>query len=196
MAKALALAPLAAMLLLPGCRDERTAEPEPAPEPSSPAAPPVSIIRPEVAPETVVEEPLAPLEATIPFAEGGYALSEDAEDALMEVTDSEQLAEGWPVVLRGHTDSAGTDEANLRASRRRAEAVADWLVDHGVARERIEVIPLGEQRPIAPNAHLDGTPDEEGRAQNRRVTITIAPRNEGEAEPATGQEKPETPSGS
>lgn len=194
MAKALALAPLAAMLLLPGCRDERAAEPGPEPTsaPSSPAAPPVSIIRPEVVPEAVVAEPLAPLEATIPFAEGGYALSEDAEDALAEVAESKQLAEGWPVVLRGHTDSAGADEANLRASRRRAEVVADWLVDHGVARERIEVISLGEQRPIAPNAHLDGTPDEEGRAQNRRVTVTIAPGNEADTDP----ENPETPSGS
>lgn len=195
MAKALALAPLTAMLLLPGCGDERTVEPEPAPEPSSQAAPPVSIIRPEVVPETVEEEPLAPLEATIPFAEGGYSLSEDAEDALAEVAESEQLAEGWPVILHGHTDSAGADDANLRASRRRAEAVADWLVDHGVARERIEVVALGEQRPIAPNAHLDGTPDEEGRARNRRVTVTIAPGNEADAEPDADPDNPETPSG-
>lgn len=195
MARALALAPLAAMLLLPGCRDERTAQPKPTPAPSQ-AAPPVSIIRPEVVPEAAVEEPLAPLEATIPFAEGGYALSEDAEAALAEVAKSEQLAAGWPVVLRGHTDSTGSDEANLRASRRRAEVVADWLVHHGVARERIETIPLGEQRPIAPNAHLDGTPNQEGRAQNRRVTVTIAPGNDAEAEPDADQEKPETPSGS
>src|SRR5690606_30153070 len=87
----------------------------------------------------------------------------------------DQLAEGWPVVLRGHTDSVGHDEANLRASRRRAEAVANWLVEHGVSEERIEIIALGEQRPIAPNALPDGSPDEEGRAKNRRVTVHIVP---------------------
>ena len=69
--------------------------------------------------------------------------------------------------------------------------------EHGVARERITVIALGEQRPVAPNAHLDGTPDEEGRARNRRVTVTIAPPRQEDAEgEASGVEEPETePSG-
>src|SRR5690606_40300595 len=101
--------------------------------------------------------------------------SEAAEAVLGKVLESRQLAEGWPIVLRGHTDSAGHDEANLRVSRRRAEAVAEWLTERGVDPGRIEVVALGEQRPVAPNARLDGTPDEEGRARNRRVTVSIAP---------------------
>ena len=88
---------------------------------------------------------------------------------------SDQLAEGWPIVLRGHTDSEGDDRGNLFASRKRAEAVAGWLVENGIDEDRIEVIALGEQRPIAPNAHLDGTPDERGRARNRRVDMWIGP---------------------
>ncbi len=135
---------------------------------------PASIIRPEVMAEQA-KPPLEPLEATVPFGEGGFELSDEAVRALGEVLSSDQLDEGWAIVLRGHTDSVGHDEANLRASRRRAEAVAEWLVENGVEEARITVIALGEQRPVAPNALPDGSPDEEGRARNRRVTITIAP---------------------
>ena len=54
-----------------------------------------------------------------------------------------------------------------------AEAVRDYLVKNGVSRARIDVIALGERRPIAPNAHADGSDDPEGRARNRRVEIEV-----------------------
>ena len=148
------------------------AEPTPASEPSA-SETPVSIIRPDVIAARTVTPPLAPLELTVPFAEGGDALSAEAQRVLAEVLASEQLAKGWPIVLRGHTDSVGHDEANLRVSRRRAETVANWLIDEGVSEDRIEVIALGEQRPVAPNASPDGQPDEAGRAMNRRVTVSL-----------------------
>lgn len=180
-----ALLTAATVAVLTGCDGEPRRDP-PAPEPTREAEPastetPASIIRPEVIAAQVVEPPLAPLEATIPFGEGGFELSADAERALAAVLESDQIAEEWPIVLRGHTDSVGHDEANLRASRRRAEAVAEWLIGHGVDEDRIEIIALGEQRPLAPNALPDGKPDEEGRARNRRVTVSTAPPK---AEPA------------
>jgi len=181
------LACAALAIALAGCRDarERQPQPEPAPSDTAPATPapedtPISIIRPDIAPEASPAPEPEPLEAVVPFAGGGHALDEAAEAALNDVLASPQLAEGWPIILRGHTDSAGDDQANLRVSRRRATAVADWLVAHGVDRQRITLIALGEQRPVAPNAHLDGTPDEEGRAKNRRVTVTIAPAADSE----------------
>ena len=61
------------------------------------------------------------------------------------------------------------------ASKKRAEAVAHYLEKHGVAKDRITVIALGEGRPIAPNAKLDGSDDPEGRARNRRVDISVTP---------------------
>ena len=136
---------------------------------------PVSIIRPDVDHSPVVEEALSPLERTVNFPEGGSKLDASAQATLDDVIASSQSAEGWPIMLRGHSDSAGSDEANLRASRRRAEAVATYLIDHGVEAQRISIVALGEQRPVAPNAHLDGTPDEAGRARNRRVDLEIAP---------------------
>lgn len=147
-------------------------DPTPPPAPVEQVTP--SIIRPDVLPQQPEAAP-DPLELTVPFAEGGTALREAAEAVLGQLLESRQFAEGWPIVLRGHTDSAGHDEANLRVSRRRAEAVAEWLTERGVDPGRIEIVALGEQRPVAPNARLDGTPDEEGRARNRRVTVSIAP---------------------
>ena len=110
-------------------------------------------------------------------------------EAIME---TEQMAAGGAIVLRGHTDSVGDDEANLRVSERRAEMVRDWLLEQGVGEERITVIAIGEQRPIAPNAQLDGTPDEAGRAANRRVDVTIAVPDEesaGDSEPAAAADE-------
>lgn len=133
----------------------------------------ISILRPDI--EIAREpKPMAPLSIRIGFDEGGSDLSDAARKALQEVLDSPQMKAGGAIVLGGHTDSAGNDAANLRASRTRAEAVREWLIEHGVAEKRITVIAFGEQNPVAPNAKADGTPDEEARARNRRVDITIA----------------------
>lgn len=189
---------LALLLALPGCELKRGGgEPEPTPTasetigpsepPTAAQSPPASIIRPDVTPSPVVETPPDPLAATVRFPDGGYELNAAGERLLTEVLQSDQLAEGWPIVLRGHTDSEGDDRGNLFASRKRAEAVAGWLVDNGIDEDRIEVIAIGEQRPIAPNAHLDGTPNERGRALNRRVEVWIGPPGSQPGDDAAGE---------
>ena len=65
----------------------------------------------------------------------------------------------------GHTDSVGDEAYNQKLSERRAQAVVDYLHAKGVAAGRITAIGMGEAKPLADNA------TEEGRAQNRRVTI-------------------------
>ena len=165
-----------AALALAGCdRSPRAPEPAPTPAPSASEAArkPVSIIRDDIAVEREAP-PLAPLEVRIGFADGGAELSEAARTRLATVLDSPQMPAGGAIVLRGHSDSVGADEANLRVSKHRAEAVRDWLVGHGVEEGRITVIALGEQNPAEPNALPDGTPNEKGRAANRRVELSIA----------------------
>ena len=178
----LALATLCAVLAaLAACgpRHEERRQPEPAatpsPTPAASASPSASIIRPDIAPEPVVDLPPPPLTLTVGFPDGGSRLDAAAEQALAHVLESEQYGEGWPIVLSGHSDSAGGDQANLVTSRKRAEAVVRWLREHHVAEDRIEIIAFGEQNPVAPNANPDGTPNEAGRAKNRRVEIRIAP---------------------
>ncbi|WP_343527057.1 OmpA family protein [Sphingomonas sp.] len=134
-----------------------------------------SIIRPDIQPSPTPAPPAEPIERTIPFPAKG-AQPDQAGIALLDTLVADPvMALGGPIIIWGHSDSAGSDASNLIASRRRAEAARDYLVKKGVAADRITVIALGEARPIAPNRKLDGSDDPEGRDKNRRVEIRVEP---------------------
>jgi OOP family OmpA-OmpF porin len=67
----------------------------------------------------------------------------------------------------GHTDSIGTEEYNQALSLRRATSVKDYMVSEGIDPGIIDVSGKGESDPVASND------TEEGRAQNRRVEISV-----------------------
>lgn len=67
--------------------------------------------------------------------------------------------------ISGYTDSTGSDQYNDGLSLRRANAVRNYLVQHGVTSNRLDVSSYGERNPVADNA------TKEGRARNRRVEI-------------------------
>ena len=71
------------------------------------------------------------------------------------------------VIVSGYTDNIGKAAYNNELSLKRARAVADYLILRDVSPARISVYGYGSQYPIASNA------TEAGRAQNRRVTITL-----------------------
>ncbi len=71
------------------------------------------------------------------------------------------------VNIAGHTDSKGAADYNMGLSRERANSVANYLRNRGVASNRINVIAYGQTRPIADNN------TDYGRQQNRRVELTI-----------------------
>ena len=71
------------------------------------------------------------------------------------------------IIIAGHTDSQGNDQTNLILSKKRAEAVRDFLNSRGVAEDRFIVQFFGEEKPIDTN----DTP--EGRQRNRRVEMEI-----------------------
>jgi outer membrane protein OmpA-like peptidoglycan-associated protein len=73
------------------------------------------------------------------------------------------------IEVAGHTDSVGSDAYNQQLSERRANSVASYLSGRGVNRSRVVTVGAGEQHPVASND------TEDGRAQNRRVEITIVP---------------------
>jgi len=73
------------------------------------------------------------------------------------------------VQVVGHTDGVGSDAYNMKLSQRRAESVADFLIKNGSRKENLQVDWKGKREPIASNANA------EGRAQNRRVEITLSP---------------------
>nr|WP_272210127.1 OmpA family protein [Marinicella sp. W31]MDC2875991.1 OmpA family protein [Marinicella sp. W31] len=71
--------------------------------------------------------------------------------------------------VNGYTDSTGSDAYNLKLSQQRANAVAGALIQRGVSPQRIMPVGYGKANPVASNDTADG------RAQNRRVEIRIAP---------------------
>ena len=73
------------------------------------------------------------------------------------------------IEIVGHTDSKGSDAYNQTLSQNRANSVAHYLGGRGVASNRMIVSGAGETRPVASND------TEAGRAQNRRVEITLVP---------------------
>lgn len=72
------------------------------------------------------------------------------------------------VIVEGNTDNVGNDDYNRNLSERRADAVASYLVRHGVAPNRISTAGLGENSPIADNS------SSAGRQENRRVEVIIS----------------------
>ena len=111
--------------------------------------------------------------SNITFASGGSTLS----DSFFKVMDSVVLVvqefEKTIIVSAGHTDSQGSDSSNQSLSERRAKAVANYLLQKGVAAARIETIGFGEMQPVSDN----GT--SAGRALNRRVEISLFPISDG-----------------
>ncbi|MDG1842270.1 MAG: DUF5723 family protein [Crocinitomicaceae bacterium] len=73
----------------------------------------------------------------------------------------------WILHISGHTDSKGDAAANMKLSKRRAEAVRDFLASKGVKKSNMKVFYFGETKPIASNKTA------EGRSHNRRVEFEI-----------------------
>ncbi|MCF7853272.1 MAG: OmpA family protein [Candidatus Pacebacteria bacterium] len=72
------------------------------------------------------------------------------------------------VVVEGHCDERGSDEYNRALGERRALVVRDYLVNLGIAEDRIDTVSYGEEQPAVPDATM-----EKQHAQNRRVEFLI-----------------------
>lgn len=127
--------------------------------PSTPAVEPV--VQPQD--EVIVLSDLG----KVLFAFNSAELTADAKELLAGI--SQRLVDGsvLEVMVKGHTDSVGSDAYNDKLSLRRAESVAAYLVSQGVAADKVKTAGLGESQPLADNATDDG------RAQNRRVEIFV-----------------------
>jgi len=99
-----------------------------------------------------------------------YELLETSVKELNELYSHLQRDEALQIQINGYTDSLGSDSYNRSLSAKRAEAVAVYLLNLGLAESRIQWEGLGGENPIDNN----GTP--EGRQQNRRVEFVISKR--------------------
>ncbi|WP_415922149.1 OmpA family protein [Tateyamaria sp. SN6-1] len=103
------------------------------------------------------------------FAVNSFAVRPDLQSDLGVLASSLGDYPNSTVQIVGHTDSDGEAAFNQQLSERRANAVADVLLNNGVPFNRVQTFGRGESQPIASNL----TP--EGKAQNRRVEIVILP---------------------
>ncbi|WP_227369271.1 OmpA family protein [Halomonas sp. M20] len=105
----------------------------------------------------------------------GFDSSELTSSARQALNDASAVMREYPetrITVAGHTDSSGAEDYNQRLSQRRAQAVGSYLTQGGVANQRLNIVGYGENQPIASNAN------EQGRAQNRRVEITLVPNQQ------------------
>jgi outer membrane protein OmpA-like peptidoglycan-associated protein len=117
----------------------------------------------------VGDEIVLNMPGNITFETNAAAISADFYPVLDSVATVVNEYEKTLVEVVGHTDSTGTDAINQPLSEQRAESVATYLASRGVLPQRIATAGLGSRQPVASNATA------EGRAQNRRVEITLAP---------------------
>jgi len=102
--------------------------------------------------------------ASSDISSGFYQVLDSVAIILKEYSDTS-------IMVAGHTDSVGDAAYNQNLSVQRAQSVAGYLRSQGVEGQRFNVVGYGEQSPVASNETNDG------RAQNRRVEITLTPTN-------------------
>jgi outer membrane protein OmpA-like peptidoglycan-associated protein len=107
------------------------------------------------------------LGSDILFDVGKYDLKPQTRKDLNDFAQTLQKYEDTDLLIEGHADATGSDDLNLRLSRQRADAVADYLKSLGVKAGRIDEKGYGESQPIADND------SEAGRQKNRRVDIAV-----------------------
>ncbi len=79
----------------------------------------------------------------------------------------DDLAQAYSITIIGYTDSTGDADYNMGLSKRRADAVSDYLVSKGAPADKLRTMGRGVNDPIASND------TKEGRAQNRRVEAIV-----------------------
>ncbi len=96
-------------------------------------------------------------------------LKTEFESELDKVVTYMQTNKLQNLIVVGHTDSEGSDIYNYILSLKRAKEVKRYLTNKGIAGKRIVTKGEGEKKPVATNENMDGSDNEEGRKQNRRV---------------------------
>lgn len=161
---------------------EGTLPPPPPPPPAPKPEPPPAPKRVEVTADQIVihDKILFEVDKAIIRTESHGLCDEIAQ----VIKDNPQIRK---ISVEGHTDSDGSLKYNQSLSERRAAAVMQYLVDHGVPQERLASQGFGESKAIADNA----TP--EGKEKNRRVEFIILAQDQVkktfEIDPKTGEKR-------
>ncbi|MBW7868060.1 MAG: OmpA family protein [Brumimicrobium sp.] len=117
--------------------------------------------------EKEVEEVLQTAFDNLEFETGKAIIRPSSFPSLLDLAEVLKKKEEWNLQISGHTDNVGNSQSNMVLSKKRAEAVRDFLSAQGIDMKRFNVLYFGDTQPIDSN----DTP--EGRQRNRRVEMTI-----------------------
>jgi outer membrane protein OmpA-like peptidoglycan-associated protein len=106
--------------------------------------------------------------ADVLFDFGKYDLKPDAKLKLAKLVGIIQSHPGLHLAIEGHTDSVGSDEANMKLSQQRADTVDDFVIQQGLKEDTVTAVGMGKADPVADNS------TSEGRQANRRVEIIVS----------------------
>lgn len=144
-------------------------EPPPPPPPPAPAKaappPPPPPPPPPAPPKPTTEKVTFAADALFDFDK--YVIKPEARAKLDDLVSKLAGVNLEVIVAVGHTDWIGTEAYNLALSKRRSDAIKQYLVSKGVEANRIYTEGKGESQPVADNRTA------EGRAKNRRVEIEV-----------------------
>jgi NitT/TauT family transport system substrate-binding protein len=117
--------------------------------------------------------PVAVKRVTINFASGVFALNDEAKYIIdRDFSNVAKGFAGYRVRIEGNTDDVGNRQSNMNLSRKRAQAVADYLVTtYSFDPNRFMIVGNGPDKPVASNE----TPD--GKAANRRTDFELVSSN-------------------
>lgn len=113
------------------------------------------------------------------FASGSAELSESGKAILRDVAAELKSSayQGYQIVVEGHTDDTPIATAqfssNWELSTARAAAVVHFLLDQGLAAQRLRAAGYADTKPKLPNRDAMGAAIPENQAQNRRVVIRL-----------------------
>lgn len=115
------------------------------------------------------KEAIATKQVSIRFRTAEYRLDENAKYIIdKEFVDIAKAFGNARIRIEGNTDDQGSRSTNISLSKKRAQSVADYLVEvHGMPRNRFIVVGNGPDKPVASNS------TDEGRSQNRRTDFEL-----------------------
>jgi len=102
--------------------------------------------------------------------------SELRPESKLELDKLVNLMQKFPeliVEISGHTNSAGNKEFNQKLSEKRAQSVAQYLVDKGIAAHRLRTIGYGDEHPTAKNYNENGSRNRQGMSMNSRFELKV-----------------------
>lgn len=121
-----------------------------------------------------VREPeiLFEFDAMVSFALNSHELRSEASVEMNEAVELLQIHQDIILIeVAGHTCDLGQAEYNQELSERRAQTVANYLIENGIDENRLVIVGYGEEKPKVENI------SDESRRQNRRVVLTVKERN-------------------